>query len=198
MRISFALLAVAFFAARAKAQHTFLSAMEYSIAAPIGETRRFGPESWSGGNWEGRWMYGGRMSFGTLFGFNEFYHRDAGTTTFPAGAVTGDQYRHLLTIPILVTAAWYIGKDDDPRWYVGAGAGTTYTLQEFQLGLDVRGKSNWGLALVPEVGLAFPTWDGSGAIVALRYHLATESSAFLGSPSRTLPYVSLSIGMGYR
>ena len=37
-----------------------------------------------------------------------------------------------------------------------------------------------------------------GGIVALRYHLPTESSAFLGSDSRRFPYLSLSVGFGYR
>lgn len=198
MYIRTGLLGVAIFAAPAQAQHNFLSAMEYSIAAPLGESQQFGGTSWSGANWEGRWMYRGRMSIGALIGFNEFYRRDNGTTTFPAGAVSGDQYRHLLVIPFLVTTAWYSGKYDDPRWYVGVDVGPQLTEQSFQLGFDLRRKTNWGLAVVPEVGLAFQAWYATGGIVALRYHLPTESSAFLGSPSRHLGYVSLSMGFGYR
>jgi|tagenome__1003787_1003787.scaffolds.fasta_scaffold20963639_4 hypothetical protein len=198
MSIRVALLGVAVLGAPLRAQGNFLSAMEYSIAAPIGESQHFGPGSWSGANWEGRWMYRGRTSFGALLGFNEFYRRDAGTTSFPAGAVTGDQYRHLLVIPMLATAAWYTGKYDDPRWYVGGGIGPQYTEQIFQLGFDMRRKASWGLAVVPEVGLAFQAWYGTGGIVALRYHLPTQSSPFLGSTRRRFPYVSLSMGVGYR
>lgn len=181
-----------------RAQHTFLSAMEYSIAAPLGDAQRFGPGSWSGAAWEGRWM-DGRVSYGALLGFNEFYRRQSGTSTFPGGAVTGDQYRHLLVIPLLATTAWYFhGNEDDPRWYVGAGLGPQYTEQSFQLGFDYRHRSQWGLAFVPEVGLAFQAWYATGGIVSLRYHLPTESDAFLGSGKRRFPYVSLSVGLGYR
>lgn len=198
MRHGIAVLGVALSAASAQAQHNFLTATEYSIAMPLGEAQRFGPESFSGANWEVRWMYRGRTSIGLLGGFNEFYTRADGTTTFPGGAVTGDQYRHLLTIPVLVTAAWYIGAYDDPRWYVGTGFGAQYTEQSLQLGLDLRQRTNWGLTLVPEVGLAFQAWYDTGGIVALRYHLPTASGAFLGNGSRRFPYVSLSLGFGYR
>jgi hypothetical protein len=173
--------------------------MEYSVAAPIGDSQRFGAGSWSGGNWEGRWLTNDHTSIGALFGFNEFYRRETGTSTFPAGAVTGDQYRHLLVIPMLVTGSWYfLGSGEDPRWYVGAGAGPQYTEQSFQLGFDLRRKSNWGAVLVPEVGLAFQAWYGTGGIVSLRYHFPTESGAFLGNPKRQFPYVSFSVGFGYR
>jgi len=198
MRHGIALLGVALSATSLQAQHTFLTATEYSIAMPLGDAQRFGPDSWSGANWEVRWMYRGRTSVGLLGGFNEFYTRADGTTTFPGGAVTGDQYLHLLSIPVLVTTALYIGKYDDPRWYVGAGFGAQYTEQSLQLGLDLRQRTNWGLTVVPEVGLAFQAWYDTGGIVALRYHLPTASSAFLGSDSRHFPYVSLSLGIGYR
>jgi len=198
MSIRVALLGATLCASSLGAQSNFLSATEYSIAVPLGESQRFGPGSWSGANWEGRWMYRGHTSIGALFGFNEFYHRDAGTTVFPAGAATGDQYRHLLLIPMLVTAAWYTGAYGDPRWYIGGGFGPQYTEQSFQLGIDVRRKTNWGLAVVPEVGLTFQAWYGTGGIVALRYHLPTQSSAFLGSDRRRFPYASLSVGVGYR
>ena len=199
MRHGIAVLGVALTATSLQAQqHNFLTATEYSIATPLGDARRFGPDSWSGANWEVRWMYRGRTSVGLLGGFNEFYTRASGTTTFPAGAVTGDQYRHLLTIPVLLTGALYIGRYDDPHWYVGAGIGTQYTEQSFQLGLDLRQKTNWALAVVPEVGVAFQAWYDTGGLVALRYHLPTASSAFLGSGSSRFPYVSLSMGIGYR
>jgi len=198
MRLHLALIGLSVIPASMKAQHDFLSATELSIATPLGASQRFGPASFSGANWEGRWMYRGRMSFGALIGFNEFYRRDNGTTTFPAGAVTGDQYRHLLSVPMLVTAAWYTGKFDEPRWYVGGGVGPQYTEQSFQLNVDVRRKTNWGLAVVPEVGLAFQVWYGTGGIVALRYHLPTQSREFLGNPGQRFPYVSLSMGLGYR
>ena len=199
MRFALAVVALPLLATPLRAQHNFLSAMEYSVAAPIGDSQRFGPGSWSGANWEGRWLYHSRSSFGALLGFNEFYRRDIGTTTFPAGAATGDQYRHLLVIPLLATTAWYfIGNDDDPRWYIGAGAGPQYTEQSFQLGFDLRRKATWNVVLVPEIGLAFQAWYGTGGIVAVRYHLPTESAAFLGDGRRRFPYASLSVGFGYR
>jgi hypothetical protein len=183
-----------------RAQDRYLTAAEYSVAIPLGDTHRFDASgSWSGANWEGRWMGWPYMSVGTLIGFNEFYDRQSGTFDFPGGAATGEQYRHLLVIPAVVTAARYFtATSDDPRWYIGAGAGIQYTQQSFQLGLQEKHRSNWGVVLVPEIGLAFAAWYGTGGIVSLRYHLPTESSSFLGSGQRRFQYISLSAGFGYR
>jgi hypothetical protein len=182
------------------AQDRYLTAAEYSVAIPIGDTHRFGPNgSWSGANWEGRWMGWPYMSVGTLIGFNEFYQRQSGTFDFPGGAATGEQYRHLLVIPALMTGARYFtASSDDPRWYVGGGAGLQYTQQSFQLGLQEKHRSTWGVVLVPEIGLAFAAWYGTGGIVSLRYHLPSPSGSFLGNGLRRFEYVSLSAGFGYR
>jgi hypothetical protein len=182
------------------AQSRYLSALEWSIAVPVGDTHNFGPTtSYSGAVWEGRWMNSPHNSIGALLGFNEFYHRQSGTFDFPAGAVTGDQYRHLLTVPLLFTSHWYpMARPDDPRWYIGGGAGLQYNEQLFQLGLDQRNRSNWSVVMVPEIGLAFSAWYATGGIISLRYHLPSESSGFLGSNQRRFQYFSLSLGFGYR
>ena len=178
----------------------YLTAMEYSVAIPVGRGPAFGRGgSWSGAAWEGRWLNHSHTSLGMLIGFNEFYHRQSGTFDFPSGAATGDQYHHLLIAPALVTAAWYpMSNPDDPRWYVGGGAGVQYIDQYFQIGLDQHSRKNWNVVLVPEIGLAFAAWYGTGGIVSLRYHLPSESGAFLGSAKQRFQYVSLSVGFGYR
>jgi len=187
-------------ATRLHAQDRYLTAMEYSVAVPIGDTQRFDASgSWAGANWEGRWLGWPYTSVGTLIGFNEFYQRQSGTFDFPGGAATGDQYRHLLVIPALVTGARYFTATfDDPRWYIGGGAGLQYTQQSFQLGLQEKHRSTWGVVLVPEIGLAFAAWYGTGGIVSLRYHLPTVSGSFMGNGERRFQYVSLSMGFGYR
>jgi hypothetical protein len=74
-------------ATRLQAQDRYLTAMEYSVAVPIGDTHRFDASgSWAGANWEGRWLGWPHMSVGTLVGFNEFYQRQSGTFDFPGGA----------------------------------------------------------------------------------------------------------------
>ena len=192
--------AIALAAAGAQEDHRFLSALEYSVATSLGDTQDYGrPTSWSGAVWEGRWMAYPHASLGGLLGFNEFYRRQAGTFDFPGGAVTGDSYRHLLTVPLLFTAHWYLSANpDDPRWYVGGGGGIQYTQQLFQIGLDQRSRTSWNPVLVPEVGLAFSAWYATGGIISLRYHLPSESGGFLGNRQRRFQYVSLSIGVGYR
>lgn len=182
------------------AQERLLTATSYSVAIPLGDTPTFGGgSSWTGANWEGRWMNTGNTSLGGLIGFNEFHHRESGTFDFPGGAATGDQYRDLIVIPLLVTGAWYFNSNpDDPRWYVGAGGGMQYTNQFFQLGLDQRHQRNWNAVFVPEIGLTFSAWYATGGILSLRYHLPSESGAFLGKDQRRFQYVSLSLGFGYR
>jgi hypothetical protein len=182
------------------AQDRLLTATEYSVAIPLGDTPTFGGGgSWTGAAWEGRWLSRSNASVGGLIGFNEFHRRESGTFDFPGGAVTGDQYRDLILIPLLVTGAWYFDSNpDDPRWYVGAGGGMQYTDQFFQVGIDQRHQRNWNAVLVPEIGLTFSAWYATGGILSLRYHFPSESGAFLGKDQRRFQYVSLSLGFGYR
>lgn len=181
-------------------QERLLTATEYSVAVPLGDTPTFGGSgSWTGANWEARWMNRASTSIGGLIGFNEFHRRESGTFDFPGGAATGDQYRDLILIPILVTGAWYFNSNpEDPRWYVGAGGGMQYTDQFFQLGIDQRHQRNWSAVFVPEIGLTFSAWYATGGILSLRYHLPSESAGFLGKDQRRFQYVSLSLGFGYR
>jgi outer membrane protein len=187
-------------AAPLHAQHRYLSALEYSVGIPIGDTHDFiSRGSLSGGVWEARWMDKPHTSVGALLGFNEFYRRQAGSFDYPNGTITGDQYRHLVMLPILVTGAYYFTANrDDPRWYVGGGAGAVYTEQLFRLGLHEQRHSDWAFAVVPEFGLAFSAWYGTGGIVALRYHLPTQTSGMFTTGDRRLQYLSLSMGLGFR
>jgi hypothetical protein len=187
-------------AAPLRGQHRYLSALEYTAAVPLGDTHDFIPRgSWSGGAWDSRWIDRPHTSLGALVGFTEFYRRLTGTVTFPQGAATGQQHQHLITVPLLFTAAWYFTANrDDPRWYIGGGGGVEYTEQEYQLGINQKRRSNVNAVLMPEVGLTFSAWYGTGGIVALRYHLPTKSSEFLGSDERRFQYISLSLGLGYR
>jgi hypothetical protein len=197
--VASALVAMAGFTSPLAAQGRYLSAIEYSVGIPLGDTRKYANGSWSGAVWESRWVERPHTSLGVLAGFNEFYSRDAGTFTFPDGAATGDRYRHLLTVPVLFTGAWYFNDNkEDPRWYIGGGGGVEYTEQIFQLGLNGQNHSNWGIVLVPEVGLAFSAWYGTGGIVALRYHLPTTSGDFFGVNNPRFQYFSLSMGIGIR
>ena len=197
--VASAIMAMAGFTSPIAAQGRYLSAIEYSVAVPLGDTRRYSSSSWSGAVWESRWVERPHTSLGVLAGFNEFWNREAGTFTFPDGAATGDKYKHLLTVPVLVTGAWYFsGNRDDPRFYVGGGGGVQFTEQIFQLGLNNQSHSNWGIVLVPEVGLAFSAWYGTGGIVALRYHMPSVSSDFFGLNEPRFQYLSLSVGIGIR
>ena len=195
-----ALFALPLSALAAQEQHRFLSAFEYSVALPIGDTRDFNSSgSLSGGAWEGRWMDRPHTSLGAFVGFNEFYKRGTGTFAFPSGAGTGNWYHHLLMVPLLATGAYYFTANrDDPRWYVGGGVGGVYMRQMFRLGLNDRSESDFGVLVVPEVGLAFAAWYGTGGILALRYHFPTNGNDFLGYPDRRFQYMSLSFGLGFR
>lgn len=182
------------------AQPHYMSALEYSVGIPVGDTHGFLPVgSWSGGVWESRWMDHPHTSIGFLVGFNEFYRRNEGTFAFPDGAATGDLYRHLISMPLLFTSAWYFNENrDDPRFYIGGGVGPQYSEQELQLGLNKQVKGSVNVVLVPEVGLAFMAWYGTGGIVSLRYHLPSQSQGLFRTGDQRFQYFSLSFGLGYR
>ena len=181
------------------AQDRLLAAIQYSVAQPIGQTHDFAPSaSFSGLAWEWRSYVRPHTSIGVLTGFNEFQHRNGGTFDFPRGSVTGEHYRHLLVVPITVTGAWYFNSNrDDPRWYIGGGLGPRFIQQLFQLGLAEEQQDGWDFTVVPEAGLAFKMWYGTGGIVSLRYHIPLWSDRFMAGFDR-FQFVSLSFGIGLR
>ena len=198
---TFALVAAtAVAAAPAHAQDRFLTAAQYSVAIPIGDTHNYiANGSWSGGAWEWRWNNRPHTSIGILAGFNEFYSRDAGTFEFPAGAATGDFYRNLLMVPLLATGHWYFsGERDNPRWFVGGGGGLQFTQQIFQLGLQEVRRRDWGVVLVPEIGYAFLVMSDFGGIASVRYHLPSNAGNLFGNDDGRFQYVSISLGFGLR
>jgi hypothetical protein len=202
MRVSLAVAIAAIAAASPlAAQHRYLSAIEYSVAIPLGDTRDYIPRgSWAGAAWEARWMDKPHTSLGVLVGFNTFYRRQTGSFDYPNGTITGDQYRHLMSLPILATGAYYFTANrDDPRWYIGGGLGPVFSSQLFRLGLQEQRHSDWAFSVVPEVGLAFSAWYGTGGILALRYHLPTENSGlFARGSNQRFQYLSFSVGIGFR
>jgi hypothetical protein len=180
--------------------HRYFSSLQYSVAQPIGDTHDFIPDfSWSGAAWESRWMDRPHTSLGFLVGFNEFHRSKFGTENFEHGAITGDQYRYVLAAPLLFTAAWYFDTDrNNPRWYVGGGAGVEYVQQKFQIGLFDERRTNWRMVMMPEVGWMFPAWFGTGGIIALRYHLPASTPGLFNTGHQRFQFVSLSVGLGYR
>ena len=183
----------------ANAQDRLLAAVGYSMAFPTGDTERYAPgTSFSGFSWEWRSYIRPHTSIGVSTGFNEFHKRNGGTFDFPRGAITGEQYRHLLVVPLLATGAWYFkGNRNDPRWYLGGGIGTRWVQQLLQLGLAERVEDGWDFVVAPEAGLAFKMWYGTGGIVSLRYQLPVHDERLLAGFHR-FQYFSLSFGIGLR
>src|SRR3954462_5054731 len=74
----------------------------YAISVPVGDTHRFinAPFGWFGVAWEGQWPFRSHLSKGLSFSLHDFSDSKAGTTTFPAGAVTGHQNSELLMMSL--------------------------------------------------------------------------------------------------
>lgn len=184
---------------RAAAQPQYMSATSYSLAAPIGDTRDFvGNPSWVGLDWEARWAWRRHTSVGFLLGWTEFYKRESGTSDFPSGSATGEQYRHLLTIPALATIHWYAPNGDQRVWFAGVGAGAMYGEQMFELGIDRVTRHSWHFVAMPEVGTALRIDDGLMALVSLRYSLPLSAGNYIGGGGRSFQQLALRIGLGNR
>src|SRR3954471_16318885 len=76
---------------------SYINIGTYSVGFPVGDLHHFiSPVSWFGTTWEGQWRYNDHFAKALNVGLHDFTDFSRGTTTFPAGAVTGPQVRELL------------------------------------------------------------------------------------------------------
>jgi hypothetical protein len=180
------------------AQGNFMSLTTFELSTPIGDTRRYtsvgvGP----GLGWEGRWAMHERTSAGVSLTLGQFSERDNGTMQLPAGAVTGEMLRQIVTEQVLATGYFYPTRRQPVRFYAGGGLGASFIDQDFNVGTSQLSRSAWHAVIAPEVGAELRGNDGFlVGVVSLRFNAGLAAGDYLGGGSRRFQYLTLRLGFG--
>lgn len=174
----------------------------YDWSIPIGDLKNYiDNDSWLGFSLDLRKRNPtGSFTYGATFGYLEFYQITPGgskaTVTFPQGAVTGQQYHHLFSYPMMLSAAHFFGNAGGTRPYIGLSAGVTYLKQTVDVGAYTLESDAWKPSVSPELGVAFSTAHRTQVNLHARYHWAAKADGMYtsGAPGASMQYLSIGIG----
>ncbi len=177
----------------------------YETALPTGDASNFvsSSMSWLGISFAGHRVVRPNMSVGFEAGWNEFHDRTGGTTVLQQGAITGEQYRHLMQFPLLVTGRYYFKTNTtNPaaarlRPFGGIGLGTYYTRQLLDVGLNEYTADEWQFGIAPEAGVLFLTSGESIVQLRVRYNYPFKSGDYLGGGGRSFNNFTFGLGVGF-
>ncbi len=177
----------------AQGEGTHLTTLSWNIGMPTGNLKDFLVNediSFGGMSIDYKHMYTDYVSFGFYLGW-DFYN---GSTREPFSAdnvdITGLRLFYVNSFPMMATAHYFFNDNGDIRPFLGAGLGTTRTLQRTEFGvLAAVQNDNWHLGMYPEFGLIIPSGTRGALTLSTKYNLAIETS-----DSFTYSYVSFHIG----
>jgi len=168
---------------------TGIWAFSYDVAFPLGETSDYiDKTSWRGFTVQGRHFINSNISIGGSFSWQVFNQRLSETVEFSFqpedaerpinGTLSGEQFRYINTLPIMVNAHYYMG-DALPgalRPYAGLSVGAAPTKSRVEIGLLAIDEFNWHLAFAPEAGVLIPIGTGLDFIGAVKYNFALKAN----------------------
>ncbi|MGC3943341.1 MAG: OmpW family outer membrane protein [Chryseolinea sp.] len=161
---------------------------QYSINFPMGNTSDFiSKPSFRGLTFDYRYEVTPRILVGASAGWYTFYNEagyDSYTSKDESITATGQQFRYMNSVPLLVMADYYFS-ENDLKPYVGLGLGTTYNRVDLEMGMFNIRIDPWQFSLAPEAGLAYKIAEGTSALVSVRYNVSFSSrdldtQSFLG------------------
>jgi outer membrane protein W len=149
----------------------------YNMAIPLGNTADYINEpSFRGVMVAGDYFLEDEWSVGFALGLQTFY-KEMGRTTVTEGTttLTGDQFRYLNSIPMLVTGKYHFDRFAPFTPHVGLGAGLYNMIQTVEFaGFEIR-DSNWQIGISPEVGFGIALSPGADFYFSANYNSYFES-----------------------
>ncbi len=187
-------------ATSAAAQSRPIVGGSYDMSLPTGDLKTYADnDSWLGWSLDIR-AFGesNKISFGGMFGYYEFYNNTSTQQiAFGQGAVSGQQYRHMFSLPIMLNAHYYAGSTYGARPFIGLNAGVTYQKQTLDVGMYTLTSDAWVVSAMPEIGIYFPTSGRTMVNLHARYHIPFSSESMYSGGTGGSSMSFLSIGLGF-
>lgn len=176
----------------------YMSTLTYTISNPLEDTQSFIDEtSYLGFSLDARKFVMSNLSVGFYTGWHVMYSKTKNGIDLQNGTVSGTQYRHINSIPLMVNAHLYLGGLQCFRPYVGINAGGYLVWHHFDLGLIniIDNNFQWGAA--PEAGFTVPMGSVHlNTSAKLNYGFAPGESQIYDEP-KPLTYMSFHIGIAF-
>jgi len=172
-----------------------LTGLTYSIAVPTGETKNFiSKTSFTGLTLDLRKFVSYNVSIDFLLGWNGFEEETRDLISIPNADITGTQSRLMNSFPVMIATHYYFGEGTEFRPFIGAGVGTYFIYQKFDLGLSELESSNWHLGFELDAGMIY-LLETIYALVNIRYHYAFNAENDITKRSTAYAYWAFNIGL---
>jgi hypothetical protein len=188
-----------------KAQTKVLGILTYDVSFPFGTTKEFSAENmgWRGMSGELRCFLKPNLSASLYFGLHLFYGNIKETLAIDLkdkfqGAITGNQFRYVNSIPLMLGVHYYTGKDYKTQAFFGLNAGVIGIEEKVDIGLFSLKDLEWHFGCAPEIGLIKSLGYNAHIIASIRYHYAFGAGHSLSGPSSKHSYLSLNVGLGFK
>jgi len=168
----------------------------YDWSMPMGDLKDYTDnDSWLGFGLDLRTFTNERVSVGLQVGYYEFYNNTTDLITLPSGAISGEQYRNVIAVPIMLGVAVHGGHSGSgARPYIGVNAGVYYFHQRLDIGTITTDTDNWVFGVAPEAGIRLPVRSNVGTVLHVRYNYPISGGTFLNGEARSFQYLSVGIG----
>jgi hypothetical protein len=176
-----------------------ITALHYDISLPDGNTKNYiDKTSWRGIGFDGRWFVNPDIpaTAGISLGWHVFNKETSEPIVSDNAALSGYQYRYINSFPLMLTGHYYFGNKDQLWVFVGAGVGTYYIIQRFEVGVFAFEATNWHLGFYPEFGVQIPLREAD-LFVSTRYNFAFKSGESLSGQSQEYKYWGIHVGLAY-
>jgi len=177
-----------------------ITALHYNISIPGSQTSDYINEvSWLGIGFDGRWFVSPDrpITLGISLGWQVFDEQTDETLVTDRAALTGHQGRYINSFPMMVTAHYYFGDKEKAWFFAGAGVGTYYVIQRFDVGVFAAEMDTWHFGLYPEIGMQIPLQQDSNLFVSGRYNYAFEAGESVTGAGKEWDYWQINVGFAY-
>lgn len=105
--------------------------------------------------------------------------------------ISGNQYRYINTVPILLTFKGYLGTGD-LKPFAGFGIGTSWTEKLTEIGTYSIQETDWQFNIAPEIGVAYAVTPSLAPYFKVKYSYAAESRDL-----QSISYISFTVGLAF-
>jgi outer membrane protein W len=173
--------------------------INYNVSVPSEEMKSFVDNtSFMGMSVESRKFIRPNISVGIYFGWQVFYWKTSNVIDVDKGHISGKQYRHVNSLPLMLNAHLYLGGEECFRPYVGINAGVYYVWQRFDMGMIALEDKKWHLGGAPEAGFTLPISDAVHFNLGGKLNYALEAGdSEISKDSMNPMYLSFHLGFAY-
>jgi outer membrane protein len=168
----------------------------YEMGLPTGNTADYIESfSWRGMGMEWRSEYSLNMSYGFSTAWQVFYEARSNESfvTKNGAVITGNQYRYINTIPLVLTGQYKLNPGKVWESWIGGGIGTHWFKTRTQMGLFAAEVNSWNFAIDPEIGVVYDSRGDTDIILAIRYNMLMPNKKFDAMQS----YVTFKVGFSF-